>query len=671
MRRFRGLVLVAILVVTSVVVLAIPEISVFGFTRGGDSTLGLTLGLDLEGGTHLVYRVIPEDGRAATREDMEGVRNIIDKRVNEFGVSEASVQLLGGGVDSVPDRVLVQIPGQTGATITLNFSSDTVSAETLEAFFQNQLGRPDARVVQNDNGSLSIHLDEISGEVLDAAGNILSPSEADAWRDAIIAEYPVALQVGYVLPEVDPPVIGDDTAVDPVPTEIAETLPTLEDVQAAFDSVGRSDADISAVPGAEGLFSILMYGLDTATTDDEGNLIQSEDQRILSALREIGEIQFTSSQGSLTQWTLGGGVQEAKNLIGKTAQLEFRYRECGDIIPPSENIPWPPDGLSPEEWLGVRCTDPAYFTESATEIDAADLADAFPDVSQGAIPRPIVTLVFNDEGADAFFDVTDRVARQNDRLAIYLDGEELVAPSVQAGISGGRAIIEGGNFTSEGVRTIAIQLRSGSLPVSLELIQERNVDAVLGKDSLQKSLFAGGVGLVMLLLFMIAYYKIPGLVASIALIGYTIMLLGIFKMIPVTMTLSGAAAIILSLGFAVDANILIAERTKEELRSGRSLLPAITAGFDRAWPSIRDGNMSTIIVALVLFWFGDRFSTSVMQGFALTLAIGVLLSMFTAFFASRLLLRLIASTRIGDKPNLFVPVPDQTQRGGSATGANS
>jgi protein-export membrane protein SecD len=665
------------LVVTSVVVLAISEVSVLGISRGGDSPLGLTLGLDLEGGTHLVYSVVPEDGREATREDMEGVRNIIDKRVNEFGVSEASVQLLGGGVDSVPDRVLVQIPGQSGAAVTLNFGADTVTPETLEAFFRNELGRPDADVKQNDNGSLTVQLDEIKGEVLDAVGNVLSPNEADAWREAIIAQYPIALQVGYVIPEVEPPVIGDDTAVDPVPTDDIETLPTLAEVEAAFASVGRSDADIEDVDGAEGLFAIVMYGLDINTTDDDGNPILGEDQRILNALREIGTVQFTSSQGTLTQWTLGGGVQEAKNLIGKTAQLEFRYRECGDILPPSEDIPWPPDGLSLDEWAVERCTNPAYFTESATEIDAADLDDAFPDVSQGAIPRPIVTLVFNDEGGDAFFAVTDRVARQDDRLAIYLDGEELVAPSAQAGITGGRAIIEGGSFTSEGVRTIAIQLRSGALPVELELIQERNVDAVLGKDSLEKSLMAGGIGLVLLLIFMVAYYKIPGLVASIALIAYTIMLLGVFKMIPVTLTLSGAAAVILSLGFAVDANVLIAERTKEELRSGRSLLAAITAGFERAWPSIRDGNMSTIIVAIVLFWFGDRFSTSVMQGFALTLAIGVLLSMFTAFFASRLLLRLLATTGLGDKPNLFVPVRDQidqndpNQTSGSVNGGNS
>ena len=668
MSRFRGLVLVAILVVTSVVVLAISEVSVLGFTRGGDSPLGLTLGLDLEGGTHLVYSVIPEDGREPTREDMEGVRNIIDKRINEFGVSEASVQLLGGGVDSVANKVLVQIPGQTGAAITLNFGANTVSPQTLEQFFHDELGRIDAEVTQNENGSLVIQLDEIQSEILDAAGNVVSPNESDVWREAIIAQYPVALQIGYILPQVDVPVIGDDTDDDPVPSADVVTLPTLEEVEGAFSSIGRSDADVDQVDGSEGLFAVLMYGLDISSTDENGNPIQGEDQQILNALRELGDLQFTSSQGTLTQWTLGGGVQEAKSLIGKTAQLDFRYRECGDVVAPSDDIPWPPDGLSVDEWSVDRCSNPAYFSESETEIDAADLDDAFPSVSQGAIPRPIVTLVFNEDGGDAFFNATDRVARQNDRLAIYLDGVELVAPSAQAGITGGRAIIEGGDFTTESVRTIAIQLRSGALPVELELIQERNVDAVLGADSLQKSLIAGGIGLILLLMFMIAYYKIPGLVAAIALIAYTVMLLGIFKMLPVTLTLSGAAAVILSLGFAVDANVLIAERTKEELRSGRSILAAITAGFDRAWPSIRDGNMSTIIVAIVLFWFGDRFSTSVMQGFALTLAIGVLLSMFTAFFASRLLLRLLASTSLGNKPNLFVPVRDQSN---SVSGGNS
>jgi protein-export membrane protein SecD len=670
--RFRGLVLVAILVVISVVVLAISEVSVLGFTRGGDSPLGLSLGLDLEGGTHLVYKVVSEEGQGEpSKDDMEGLRNIIDRRVNEFGVSEATVQLLGGGIDSVADRVMVQIPGQTGSAITLNFAADLVSPEELERFFRENLGRSDASVKQNTNGSLVVQLDKIQGEVRDIDGNVVTESEADGWREAVTAEYPVALQLGYGLVELDSPIAGDDTADDAEEPGI-ETLPTLGEVEAAFASVGRGDASIEAVPGADGLFSITMHGLDTRSTDNEGNPIFGEDQQLIAALRDIGNLQFNAMQGSLTQWAVGGGVQEAKNLIGKTAKLEFRYRECGDIEPPSPSDPWPPNGMTIDQWLIERCTNPVYFQERPTTIDPADLDDAFPDISGGAIPRPIVTLVFNDDGGDAFFNETDDVSRHNDRLAIYLDGEELVAPGVsQGGIAGGRAIIEGGDFTTESVRTIAIQLRSGALPRGLELIQERNVDAVLGKDSLQKSLIAGGVGLILLLIFMISYYKIPGLVASIALIAYSIMLLGIFKMIPVTLTLSGAAAVILSLGFAVDANVLIAERTKEELRSGRSLLAAITAGFDRAWPSIRDGNMSTIIVAIVLFWFGDRFSTSVMQGFALTLAIGVLLSMFTAFFASRLLLRLVATSRIGNNTNLFVPVRDQKEPSESAPGGNS
>jgi preprotein translocase subunit SecD len=202
------------------------------------------------------------------------------------------------------------------------------------------------------------------------------------------------------------------------------------------------------------------------------------------------------------------------------------------------------------------------------------------------------------------------------------------------------------------------------LPLGLELIQERNVDALLGEDSLRRSLVAGSIGMVILLVFMAFYYRIPGVVSALALFSYAIILLSIFKILPVVLTLSGAAAVILSLGFAVDANVLIAERTKEELRAGRGLLAAINTGFDRAWPSIRDGNLSTIIVASVLFWFGDRFGTSIMQGFALTLVIGVMLSMFTAFFASRVFLRSIALTPIGKKTGLFMPVSDEIENSG-------
>jgi len=162
---------------------------------------------------------------------------------------------------------------------------------------------------------------------------------------------------------------------------------------------------------------------------------------------------------------------------------------------------------------------------------------------------------------------------------------------------------------------------------------------------------------------MISYYKIPGIIASLTLIIYLVFVIAIFKILPVTLTLSGAAALILSIGFAVDANILISERIKEELIAGRNLLNSITVGFDRAWPSIRDGNFSTIITAVVLYWFGSNFSTSIMQGFALTLGIGVLLSMITSFQVNRILVRLITTTNLFDKTNLFIPISKRNKDG--------
>ncbi|MBA30996.1 MAG: protein translocase subunit SecD [Chloroflexi bacterium] len=651
--RYRSLIFILTLVVFSIGILSIKQLNVFGMQIGSDSRsslLGLTLGLDLEGGTHLVYEVIPEDGREPTEEDMEGVRRIINQRVNEFGVSEAKVQLLGGTDGTVSDRVLVQIPGQSGANITLKFKSNTQTKSDVESFFIDNFGRNDITISENDDGSFRLGFDSISPATFDSEGNIVTKSEADIWSDKIIEVFPVNIQVGF--------------KIDTAENSSESSIPKLNDVTKAFDDLGRNDVIISQLNENDPYFNIDFSGLDIKTTDSSGKPIQNEPQIIFSSLSELGEIEFFDIQGYLEQWTVGGGVQEAKNLIGKTAQLEFRYRECGDLTAPDKEVIWPPDGLSEEQWNNERCVNPKYFIESDTEIMASDLENAFPDVStQSGISKPIVSLVFNDDGADAFYEATDRISRHNDRLAIYLDDEELVAPSATTGISGGRAIIEGGSFTNERVRTIAIQLRSGALPVGLELIQERNVDASLGKDSLEKSLLAGIIGLFLLMLFLILYFKIPGIVASITLIIYTILLLATFKILSVTLTLSGAAAIILSLGFAVDANVLIAERTKEEIRSGKSILSAITSGFDRAWPSIRDGNFSTIIVAVVLYWFGDRFSTTVMQGFALTLTIGVLLSMFTAFFTSRVILRLLANRNFISKSSLFTPVGIKSEKG--------
>ncbi len=687
-RDLRGLIFIAALVVIAVVVIAIPRINFniynFEFDRGNDDAfLGLSLGLDLQGGTHLVYDIIPPEGEAPTAEDVEAIRTIIERRVNAFGVSEPTVQVLG----NPPDRILIQLPGQSESSLNLTLEESEATIEDIENFFATDLGKQNVEVFENEDGSMIVTFNNFDGR------------DAEMWRTQFQEKYPTTIRATFeyeiVVPEATPTpsdpaaeatATPSDPAADESPADEQTPLPdperiapTTEEVQAAFEAAGFTDVTVSdgtdtllfttdAAGGFQQVDAIYFEAeftgqLKDRTFDNAGNILPSDAERLTRELADVGNFASLRTPGRIAQWTVSGGVQEAKALIGSTAQLEFRERKCGPIVPPSD-VPageWPPDGLSETEWLLLRCSSPLYFTEQATNISADDLDDAFPSI-EGTPPEPVVTIVFNESGRDAFFEVTGRVARNRDILAIYLDNVELVAPTVNTpgaqGIADGRAIISGGDFTTERVRTLAIQLRSGALPANLELSEERSVDAILGADSLQRSLVAGGIGLILLVIFMISYYKIPGIVASISLASYTIMLLAIFKLVPVTMTLSGAAAVILSLGFAVDANVLIAERAKEELRAGRDLLSALNTGFDRAWPSIRDGNFSTIITAIVLFWFGDRFSTSIMQGFALTLGIGVLLSMFTAFFASRLMLRLIARTGIGNARNVFVPVAD-------------
>lgn len=687
-RDLRGLIFIAALVVIAVVVIAIPRINFniynFEFDRGNDDAfLGLSLGLDLQGGTHLVYDIIPPEGEAPTAEDVEAIRTIIERRVNAFGVSEPTVQVIG----NPPDRILIQLPGQSESSLNLTLEESEATIEDIENFFATDLGKQNVEVFENEDGSMIVTFNNFDGR------------DAEMWQTQFQEKYPTTIRATFeyeiVVPEATPTpsdpaaeatATPSDSAADESPADEQIPLPdperiapTTEEVQAAFEAAGFTDVTVSdgtdtllfttdPAGGFQQVDAIYFEAeftgqLKDRTFDDAGNILPSDAERLTRELADVGNFASLRTPGRIAQWTVSGGVQEAKALIGSTAQLEFRERKCGPIVPPSD-VPageWPPDGLSETEWLLLRCSSPLYFTEQATNISADDLDDAFPSI-EGTPPEPVVTIVFNESGRDAFFEVTGRVARNRDILAIYLDNVELVAPTVNTpgaqGIADGRAIISGGDFTTERVRTLAIQLRSGALPANLELSEERSVDAILGADSLQRSLVAGGIGLILLVIFMISYYKIPGIVASISLASYTIMLLAIFKLVPVTMTLSGAAAVILSLGFAVDANVLIAERAKEELRAGRDLLSALNTGFDRAWPSIRDGNFSTIITAIVLFWFGDRFSTSIMQGFALTLGIGVLLSMFTAFFASRLMLRLIARTGIGNARNVFVPVAD-------------
>ena len=238
-------------------------------------------------------------------------------------------------------------------------------------------------------------------------------------------------------------------------------------------------------------------------------------------------------------------------------------------------------------------------------------------------------------------------------LTIVLDKRVISAPSINGPITGGSGEITG-NFTADTANALAAQLRYGSLPVPVKVVESRTVGATLGEESISKSRTAGIIGIAVVVVFMLLYYRLPGFIADLALIGYAILSLAIFKMLGVVLTLPGIAGFILSIGMAVDANILIFERLKEELRNGRNLRQAIELGWERAWPSIRDSNISTLITCGILFTFGSTFGASMVRGFSINLALGVLVSLFTAIIVTRTFLHaLLDNITLSDHPRWF------------------
>jgi preprotein translocase subunit SecD len=306
-------------------------------------------------------------------------------------------------------------------------------------------------------------------------------------------------------------------------------------------------------------------------------------------------------------------IKEAIEMIGQTPYLEFRE-------------------MSNEK---TESGEPIFV---ATELTGRYLQKAEMGFDQTTY-KPIVTMEFNSEGAKLFEQITEKnIGKQ---LAIFIDGVPISAPVVNEKIPGGKARITG-DFTADYAKKLAENLSAGALPVPITLISQQTVGPTLGQISLDSSIKAGLIGFLAVIAFMILIYRFPGLIASIALVLYVIFVLAIFKLIPVTLTLSGIAGFILSIGMAVDANILIFARTKEELKEGEILSTAVENGFKRAWPSIRDSNLNSLIVCAILF----TFATSFIKGFALTLSLGIIVSILSAVFITRLLLQLFVSTKL-------------------------
>ncbi|MEZ4195056.1 MAG: protein translocase subunit SecD [Candidatus Paceibacterota bacterium] len=252
--------------------------------------------------------------------------------------------------------------------------------------------------------------------------------------------------------------------------------------------------------------------------------------------------------------------------------------------------------------------------------------------------EPIVSIKFNAEGGDLFASIT----RENvgEQLAIFLDGEIISAPRINEAITGGTAIVSGG-FTPEEARELAKNLSFGALPLPISLASTQTVGSTLGQEVLDKGVTAGLIGLSLVVLFMVLWYRLPGLISGLALVGYIVLVLALFQLIPVTITAAGLAGLIISIGMAVDANVLVFERMKEELLAGKGTHEAAKEGFSRAWGAIRDGNVTSILSAVILFWFG----TSMVKGFALVFGIGVIASMISAIVITRTLLMAIPDVK--------------------------
>ncbi|QQR82118.1 protein translocase subunit SecD [Candidatus Campbellbacteria bacterium] len=376
-------------------------------------------------------------------------------------------------------------------------------------------------------------------------------------------------------------------------------------------------ADVSGVPSADvgnamnSLRDVIerrvnVFGVSEPVVQvEEARIATGKEQRLIVELPGVTDIDAAIKQ------------------LGKTPMLEFRLAK---------------------EFQGQVGTTSATTTMTgyvATGLTGRFLKNAqlqFNQSRQTIVQEPIVALTFNDEGTKLFADITSK--HLGERLAIFLDGEMKGDPTIQATITDGKAIITG--LSADEAKEMARNLNFGALPVPITLVGADSVGASLGKELMSAGVQAGLWGFLIVALFMIFWYRLPGLVAVVALALYTLIMLALFKLVPVTLTAAGIAGFILTIGIAVDANVLIFERMKEELRSGKNIHDAIAEGFSRAWLSIRDGNMTTVISAIILFYT----TTSLIKGFALTLLLGVIVSMFTAISITRTLLLALAPKEV-------------------------
>ena len=599
-------------------------------------TVPYHLGLDLQGGTHLIYEAdvtqIPVGERA---DSLAGVRDVIERRVNAFGVSEPVVQTTRSGEAW---RVLVELAGvkdikeaikMIGETPILEFKEENTAAapttltseQKQQVADQNKAAQVRASLALKDirgGKDFATAVKEISDDAAtkEKGGDIGFVSEKNNLEFYKWARYVADGAVSNVME-------------NPAGYNVLKKIGTREGAEVkarhiliCFKGAKNCDKEFTkeaALQAAQDLRKKVTVAnfVELAKTNSTEPGAGSSGGELGwfgpgAMVKPFEEAVFALKTGGISQpveTEFGFHIiykeEEKKTPEYNVARLLVKKIQETDLLPPKEE--WQTTGLSGKQ-----------LTRASVQFD--------PNSGE-----PTVSLEFNDEGKELFAQITERNVKKY--VAIFLDGQPISVPVVNEPIREGKAIISG-NFNVASAKQLAQRLNAGALPVPITLVSQHTVGASLGVESLHKSLWAGLIGFLAVAIFMIIMYRLPGLLAVIALMLYTAISLSIFKMIPVTLTLSGIAGFILSVGMAVDANVLIFERTKEELRRGLSLTQALNEGFARAWLSIRDSNASSLITCFILIWFG----TSMVKGFAFTLALGVLVSMFSAITVTRVLL---------------------------------
>jgi len=634
-------------------------------TNFGHINLPFVLGLDLQGGTHLEYEADLSMVPAAEQMSaLDGVRDVIERRVNSMGVSEPLVQTTRAGDNY---RVSVELAGVRDINEAINMIGETPILE-----FKVINDEEPRKLTQEEILELDASEDQAKAKAELFLADVVNNPELFAERVKEQSEDPTIREtggdLGFIKNKTEYSAIYEsvkDTEVGQVypsiiSTENAEVVAKVDDKKESGKEVnarhlliqwnGSKQASTGTDRTKEQALALAQEIKQEATPENFAEKVKeySEEPGAESSGGDLGwfakgvmvepfeEKVFDQEVGTISEPVL---TDFGYHLIYKADQrgvddvrvraIRFKKLTREDIIPPQEPF-------------------------KRTELTGKQLEHAQIEFNprSGAAE---VSLQFNDEGKELFAEIT----RENvgNPVAIYLDGEPISVPTVNQEIVGGRAVITG-NFTVSEAKILAQRLQAGALPVPIELIAQQTVGATLGQSSVNSSLIAGLYGFLLVALFMLIMYRLPGLIAILSLSIYASIVFAIFKTIPVTLTLSGIAGLILSVGMAVDANVLIFERLKEELRDRKPFSKSIEEAFRRAWPSIRDGNLTTLISCTVLFWF----TSSVVKGFALTLGIGVVISMFTAIVITRNLLHFVAIPELTNKvPWLFLKRTSQDE----------